>query len=83
MESGVLACSVLLVSGSQSSEDLISCFSQAESEEDASLTSEGLMNLQSKDCFGLEGVVTGVFRVKAKALAAAIGGTWPPVLIDQ
>lgn len=39
------------------------------------------MNLQSKDCFRLEGVVTGVFRVKARTLAVAIGGTWPPVLI--
>lgn len=68
---------------SQSSEELISCFSQAESEEDAPLTSEGLMNLQSKDCFRLEGVVTGVFRVKARALTVAIGGTWPPVLINK
>lgn len=80
MQSGVFCFSSVW---SQSSEELISCFSQAESEEDAPLTSEGLMSLQSKDCFRLEGVVTGVFRVKARALAVAIGGTWPPVLINK
>lgn len=80
MQSGVFCFSSVW---SQSSEELISCFSQAESEEDAPLTSEGSMNLQSKDCFRLEGVVTGVFRVKARALAVAIGGTWPPVLISK
>lgn len=84
LQSGALEwCSARLVSGLSQVRSWSLFFSQAKSEEGSLLPSEVLMSGWSKNCFRPEGTRTGVFRVKARALAAPVSETWPPVLIPN